>query len=52
MGFLKNFIFINDQKINRIFDQQIEKLTERNINMGVIEVLKMQERREGKAEGN
>ena len=26
---LKNFIFINDQKINRIFYQQIEKLTER-----------------------
>ncbi|MNX74277.1 hypothetical protein D3C86_1057110 [compost metagenome] len=51
MGFLKNFIFINDQKINRIFDQQIEKLTERNINMGVIEVLRMQERREGIAEG-
>jgi hypothetical protein len=46
MVFLKNFIFINNENINRIFDQQIEELTERNINMGVIEVLKMQERRD------
>ncbi|SMD08546.1 hypothetical protein SAMN04488101_11238, partial [Pedobacter nyackensis] len=27
MGFLKNFIFINNNDINRIFDQQIEILT-------------------------
>ncbi|WP_235005376.1 hypothetical protein [Pedobacter nyackensis] len=51
MGFLKNFIFINNNDINRIFDQQIEILTGGTINMGIIETIKMQERREGKLEG-
>ncbi len=51
MGFLKNFIFINNEGINRIFDQQIFNLTGGIINMGIIETIKMQERREGKLEG-
>ena len=51
MGFLKNFIFIDNEQINKVFDKQIEKLTGGNVNMSVIEVLKMQERREGKLEG-
>lgn len=49
--FLKNFIFIDDDNINRIFDQQIQELTEGKIDMGIIETLQMQERREGKLEG-
>jgi len=44
--FLKNFIYIENQEINRIFDEQIEKLTGGAINMGVLEVLKKQERQE------
>ena len=51
MGFLKNFIFIDNEAINRIFDQQIFDLTGGTIDMGIIETLKMQERREGKIEG-
>ncbi|SDJ07686.1 hypothetical protein SAMN04487898_101249 [Pedobacter sp. ok626] len=51
LGFLKNFIFIDNEQINKVFDKQIEKLTGGNVNMSVIEVLKMQERREGKLEG-
>ncbi len=48
--FLKNFIYIDDQEINRIFDNEIEKLTGETIGMGVIEVVKRQERQEGKRE--
>lgn len=49
--FLKNFIYIDNKEINRIFDQKILELTGGTINMGIIETLKMQERREGKMEG-
>lgn len=49
--FLKNLIYINDDDINDVFDQQIEILTEKKINMSVLEILKMWERREGKLEG-
>ncbi len=49
--FLKNFIYIDDQEINRIFDEQIEKLTGGIIGMGVIEVIKRQERHQGRLEG-
>lgn len=51
MGFLRSFIFIDNENINRIFDQQIETLTGGRIDMGIIETIKMQERREGKLEG-
>ncbi|MBB5436939.1 hypothetical protein HDC92_000603 [Pedobacter sp. AK017] len=49
--FLKNFIFIDDKEINSKFDQQIIDLTGGAINMGIIETIKMQERREGKIDG-
>jgi predicted transposase YdaD len=49
--FLKNFIFIDNKDINSKFDKIIETLTGGTINMGIIETLKMQERREGKLEG-
>jgi hypothetical protein len=48
--FLKNFIYIDDQEINRIFDEQVEKLTGGTIGMGVIDVIKRQERLEGKTQ--
>ncbi|SMC44930.1 RpnC/YadD family protein [Pedobacter africanus] len=51
MWFLKNFIFIDNQDINCNFDQQIETLTGGKLDMGIIETIKMQERREGIAEG-
>jgi hypothetical protein len=49
--FLKNFIFIDNEEINRKFDQQIEELTKDKNTMGVIEVFKKYEREEGKLEG-
>ncbi len=49
--FLKNFLYIDNQEINRKFDQIVEHLTGGKIDMGVIEAIKQQERREGKAEG-
>ena len=51
ISFIKNFIFIKDKNINVIFDQQISALTGGTINTDIIELLKMQERREGKLEG-
>lgn len=38
------------QEINRIFDNEVEKLTEETIGMGVIDVIKRQERLEGKTQ--
>ncbi len=49
--FLKNFIFIKNKGINRIFDHYISELSGGTIDMGVIETLKLQERREGEAKG-
>lgn len=51
LWFIKNFIFIDNEDINRIFDQQILALTEGAIDMGIIETIKMQERREGEQNG-
>lgn len=48
--FLKNFLYINDLEINRIFDEQVIQLTGGAINMGVIEVVKKQERQKGRKE--
>lgn len=45
--FLKNFLYINDLEINRIFDEQIVQLSGGAINMGVIEIVKKQERQQG-----
>lgn len=49
--FLKNFLYIDDQEINRIFDEHIIQLTGGTINMGVIEVVKRQERQQGRRQG-
>ncbi|ACU06161.1 MULTISPECIES: hypothetical protein [Pedobacter] len=49
--FLKNFIFIESEEINRKFDQQIEELTKDKNPMGVIDVFKKWERQEAKIEG-
>ena len=51
LGFLKNFIYIKDQEINRIFDQQIEQISGGTITMGVIEAIRKQEREEGERRG-
>ena len=40
-----------NQEINRIFDNEIEKLTGGTIDMGIIEVIKRQGRQEGRKEG-
>ncbi|WP_140937590.1 RpnC/YadD family protein [Sphingobacterium lumbrici] len=51
LGFLKNFIFIEDKQINRIFDSYIYQVTGGTIDMGVIEILKKQERQAGLLQG-
>ncbi|MFA4868970.1 MAG: hypothetical protein WC623_12260 [Pedobacter sp.] len=51
MIFLKNFIFINNKDINNNFDQQINTLTGGKIDMSILEIVKMQERRDGRIEG-
>ncbi|MBE8722152.1 RpnC/YadD family protein [Sphingobacterium pedocola] len=45
--FLKNFLYINDLEINRIFDEHVIQLSGGTINMGVIEIVKKQERQHG-----
>jgi len=49
--FLKNFLFIDDKEINRIFDELIYEVSGGTIDMGVIEVLKKQERQQGLQQG-
>ncbi len=46
-----SFILKNDQEINRNFDEQVEKLTGGTIGMGVIEIVKRQERQQGRQQG-
>jgi len=41
--FLKNFIFIDNEEINRTFDRHILQLTGGTVNMGVIDIVKRQE---------
>ncbi|MDM8176070.1 hypothetical protein FKG96_18345 [Olivibacter sp. LS-1] len=48
--FLKNFIYIENERINRIFDTEVEKLSGGTIDMGIIETVKQQERNKGKRE--
>jgi hypothetical protein len=45
--FLKNFLYIGNEEINRKFDKQIEQLTGGAITMGIIETIKKIEREEG-----
>ncbi|MBX3257234.1 MAG: hypothetical protein KF862_24080 [Chitinophagaceae bacterium] len=45
--FLKNFIYIGNDEINRKFDTQIQQLTGGTIAMGIIETIKKIEREEG-----
>lgn len=49
--FLKQFVHIEDPKINRIFDKQIDTLTGKRNTMGIIETIKMIEREEGFEKG-
>jgi len=49
--FLKNFLYINDSEINRIFDEHVIQLTGGAINMGIIETVKRQERQLGLRKG-
>jgi hypothetical protein len=44
--FLKNFIYIGNEEINRKFDNQIEQLTGGTVTMGIIETIKKIEREE------
>lgn len=49
--FLKSFLFIDNQDINRKFDELIYEVSGGTIDMGVIEVLKKQERQQGLEQG-
>lgn len=49
--FLKQFLYVESFEINRIFDQQIEELTQSDITMGIIEAIKLITREEGIEKG-
>ncbi|MDH5826436.1 hypothetical protein [Sphingobacterium faecium] len=49
--FLKSFIFIQDETINNNFDSYIYQVSGGTINMGVIEIIKKQEREAGMSAG-
>jgi len=49
--FLKNFLYIDVQEIDNIFNKQLFQWTGGSINMDVLEVIKKQEREKGKMEG-
>jgi hypothetical protein len=49
--FLKSFIFIQDETINNNFDSYIYQVSGGAINMGVIEIIKKQEREAGMSAG-
>lgn len=49
--FLKNFLYIDVQEIENIFNKQLFQWTGGSINMDVLEVIKKQEREKGKQEG-
>ncbi|MEJ5055529.1 hypothetical protein [Sphingobacterium sp. MYb382] len=49
--FLKNFLYIDVQEIDNIFNKQLFQWTGGSINMDVLEVIKKQEREKGKLEG-
>ena len=51
LGFLKNIIYIRNLEINSKFDTLINQITGGIIDMGVIDIIKLQERREGRLEG-
>ena len=49
--FLKNFLYIKSEEINRNFDEQVHQLTGKKITMDIIETIKKIEREEGREEG-
>ncbi|MDX3916922.1 MAG: hypothetical protein QHC79_25495 [Pseudosphingobacterium sp.] len=49
--FLKNFIYIKNDKINRKFDSYIYEVTGGTIDMGIIETIRRQDRQQGREEG-
>lgn len=49
--FLKQFVYIENSKINRTFDKQIDRLTGKQNTMGIIETIKKIEREEGFEKG-
>lgn len=49
--FLKHMLFTQRDDINRIFDKQLEKLTEGSIDMSVQDVLLQLEREQGEKRG-
>ena len=49
--FIKNFLFVDNEEINIKFDEQIIQLTDNTIDMGIIELIKRQEREKGIEKG-
>lgn len=48
--FIKNFLFVDNEGINCKFDEEIAQLSENTIDMGVIDIVKKQEREQGRME--
>ena len=49
--FLKTFVYLENPEINRKFDQEMDRLTGNDQAMGIIETIKMLERKEGFEKG-
>lgn len=49
--FLTHFIYIQDKKENRIFDEALQQVTSGGLTMGIVETVKAIAREEGKLEG-
>ena len=49
--FLKNFIYISNQEINRIFDIEIQQISGGNITMGIIETVRRHQIEDAMLEG-
>lgn len=49
--FLKTFLYVGNEEINRNFDEQIHQLTGKKITMDIIEAIKKIEREEGREKG-
>src|SRR5690606_21348580 len=49
--FLKNILYVDNEEINRKFDEEVLQLTNNNIKMGVIELIRKRDREKGINEG-
>jgi len=49
--FIKHFLFVGNEELNRKFDKEITQFSNKNIDMGVLEIIKDREREQGIIKG-